>query len=234
MKKVLLACMALLFTACIRENHATHHHVETDSYILTVDGKRLSSQEEADRFPKDTMMTSLGDTIRLHDEVTSVAQDIEMLASGWYRWTEPYHYKGSYVLSLELVHRPNSDHQANYSATLLQLKDWGYIDIDTINWQKITIVRRGKTPQDYTGETSSYSSTPYEIDIPQALLSDTVDGATTLGEWIDGWMDARFETNNELFSFLSSNGYDTVHTDTHTQIYPHASIAYQDKFLGLL
>ena len=237
MKRILMICVAMVaiisMIACNRERGDTHHYVETEGFTLKVDGKRLSSQKEADAFPKDTMCDP-DDTLRLHDDVTSVALCIEQLSNGWYGWSEPYHGKGDYVLSLEMIHRPNSDHEDNYSAVLILLRDWGYIDIDTIRWKELTIVRQGTKPHDYKCKTSSYSASTYEFDIPETLLSDTVEENITFGAWFDGWMDAAFATDDELFSFLASHGYDTVCTGTHTQIYPHAKSAYKDLFLGLL
>lgn len=219
--------------SCNRERGETHHYVETEEFTLKVDGKRLFTQKEADAFPKDTMCNP-DDTLRLHDEVTTVALCIEVLSTGWYSWSEPYHGKGDYVLSLEMIHRPNSDHEANYSAALAQLRDWGYINIDTIHWKNITVVRQGAGRHDYKGKVSSYGSIPYDIDVPETLLADTVEGNITLRAWIEGWMDDIFVTHDELFSFLAAHGYDTVCTDTHIQIYPHARSAYKDLFAGIL
>lgn len=237
MKRTLIICAATVvlisLIACNRERGDTHHYVETEGFTLKVDGKRLSSQKDADAFPKDTMCDP-DDTLRLHDDVTSVALCIELLSRGWYRWSEPYNGKGDYVLSLEMIHRPSGDHEANYSAALAQLRDWGYIDIDTIHWKEVTIVRQGTKPQDYKGKTSSYSANTYEFDIPETLLSDTVEENITFGTWFEGWMDARFATSDELFSFLASHGYDTVRIGTHSQIYPHARSSYKNLFLGLL
>ena len=237
MKKIVMICAAMVvfisMIACNQERRDTHHYVETEEFTLKVDGKRLSSQKEVDAFPKDTMCNP-DDTLRLHDNVTSVALCIEQLSNGWYSWSEPYHGKGNYVLSLEMIHRPNSDHEANYSAALAQLRDWGYIDIDTIHWKDITIVRQGTKPHDYKGKVSSYGSKPYNIDIPESLLSDTVEESTTLRTWLEGWMDAIFATDDELFSFLATHGYDIVCTGIHTQIYPHARNAYNDLFIGIL
>ena len=235
-KMMICASMVTLISmsACIRKRGDTHYYVETEEFTLKVDGKRLSSQKEADAFPKDTMCNP-NDTLRLHDDVTSVALCIEILSTGWYRWSEPYHGKGDYVLSLEMIHHPKSDHEANYSAALALLRDWGFINTDTIHWKDITVVRQETMPHDYRGENfSSYGSTPYNIYIPETLLADTVGGNTTLRTWIEDWMDAIFATDDELFSFLATHGYDTVSTGTHTQIYPHAKSAYKDLFAGIL
>ncbi len=225
--------IVVLMIACGRERGDTHHYVETEDYTLKVDGKRLSSQKEADAFPKDTMCYP-NDTLRLHDDVTSVAFCIEDLSTDLYGWCEPYHSKGDYVLNLEMIHHPNSDHQANYSAALAQLRDWGYIDIDTIHWREITIVRQGTRLHDYKGKTTSLCCSPYDIYIPEVLLSDTVEKSTTFGMWYDGWRDARLHTDKELFSFLATHGYDTIYTGTNTQIYPHAKSKYKDLFAGIL
>jgi len=237
MKKILALfvgpVIVVLMIACNRVRSDTHYYVETEGFTLKVDGKRLFSQKEADAFPKDTMCNP-DDTLRLHDNVTSVALCIEQLSNGWYGWSEPYHGKGDYVLCLEMTHRPNSDHEANYSAALAQLRDWGYIDIDTIIWKDITVVRQGTKPHDYTGKISSYGSEPYNIDIPEILFDDNVEENTTFGEWLEVWLDARFATDDELFSFLDTHGYDTVCTGTRTQIYPHARRAYKDLFAGIL
>ena len=67
--------------SCNRERRETHHYVETEEFSLKVDGKRLFTQKEADAFPKDTMCNP-DDTLRLHDEVTTVALCIEVLSTG--------------------------------------------------------------------------------------------------------------------------------------------------------
>ena len=198
MKKIVMICAAMVvfisMIACNQERRDTHHYVETEEFTLKVDGKRLSSQKEVDAFPKDTMCNP-DDTLRLHDNVTSVALCIEQLSNGWYSWSEPYH---------------------------------------GIHWKDITIVRQGTKPHDYKGKVSSYGSKPYNIDIPESLLSDTVEESTTLRTWLEGWMDAIFATDDELFSFLATHGYDIVCTGIHTQIYPHARNAYNDLFIGIL
>ena len=167
---MILASMVALISmsACNRKRGDTHYYVETEEFTLKVDGKRLSSQKEADAFPKDTMCNP-NDTLRLHDDVTSVALCIEILSTGWYRWSEPYHGKGDYVLSLEMIHHPNSDHEANYSAALAQLRDWDFINIDTIHWKDITVVRQGTMPHDYKGENFSSYSSPLTIYTSQRL-----------------------------------------------------------------
>ena len=66
-------------------------------------------------------------------------------------------------------------------------------------------------------------------------MADSV-GETTLGEWLDGWMESILSTDNELFSFLASHGYDTVQTSPQSvQVYPSASRRYKPIWLlGLL
>ena len=116
----------------------------------------------------------------------------------------------NYVLKLELIHHAESDYDSNCSAALAKLLDWGYIKIDTIRWHHLAVVRKGTAFGDY-GEKKSYGTKPYNIDIPKGLLADSV-GETTLGEWLDGWMESILSTDNELFSFLATHGYDTVQT----------------------
>lgn len=233
---VLCFCAVAVLSGCFRENRATHHRLVTDAFVLTVDGMRLSSQAEADRFPKDSVPTVFGDTALLHDDVTSVAYALQLMSEGVYGGPEACHYKGNYVLTLELVHCPGSQHTANYATALRQLKNWGYIDIDTIQRRHIALFRQGANPQHNAqgGERMmGYSTSSLDLNVPQVLLADTVDGGATLGQWIDGWMESILGTDDELFSFLTGHGYDTVCTDTSTQIYPHARPAYNARFLGL-
>jgi len=86
----------------------------------------------------------------LHDDVTSVANQIEWHSRDVCRYSEPGHFRGNYILELEIIHHPGSDHAANASAALANLRDWGYIEIDTTDWQKVIIVRKGTRPEDYT------------------------------------------------------------------------------------
>lgn len=55
---------------------------------------------------------------------------------------------------------------------------------------------------------------------------------TTLREWLDGWMESILSTDNELFAFLASYGYDTIQTSPQTnQIYPTAARRYKPIWL---
>lgn len=232
-KPLLMLCSAaLLLTSCFRVNQATHHHVETETYTLTVDGKRLASRQQADAFPQDTSFL-YGDTVRMNDEVTDLAQRLQMLSEGWVTKDEPVLFKGNYVLSLELIHHPGSDHEANCTAALSQLRDWGYISIDTNHNTELTIVRSGASLSDYK-DGNNYGTSTYDITIPKEILSDSVEGNTTFGDWFNDWFDAVFATDEELFSFLATHGYDTIHTGSHTTIHPHARRAYNRKFMGVL
>ena len=227
---MMLCTMALLLTSCFRENRTTHYHVETEAYTLTVDGKRLVSQQQADAFHKDT---SLGDTVRMYDDVTGLALFLQMMSEGWVKKDKPALFKGDYVLSLEIIHHPGSDRKANSAAALLQLRDWGYISIDTIHHTELAIVRSGTSLSDYK-DGNDYGSSTYDITIPKEILADTIQENTTFGDWFDGWFDARFATHEELFFFLDTHGYDTIHTGTHTSVYPHARRSYDRKFMGVL
>ena len=170
-----------------------------------------------------------GDTVRIHEEVTALALRLEDLSKGLVNNTEPTFFKGYYVLSLELVNRPGSDHEANAGAALRNLHDWGYITIDTIPRQDVAVVRHSEQPED-NSPTVSYGTRNLDINIPKALLADSV-GNTTLGEWIEGWMDSRLATDNELFQMLSAHGYDTLHTaPPSVLVYPHAQRRYDTPF----
>ena len=211
----LAATLALMFSACLgafREKKDTSHYVDTDQYTLWVKGHRLT---------RDVHLAEIenpleGDTVRLYGDVTLVAAQLNYLSIGVYNTSETTLWKGDYVLSLELINKPGSNDADNAKAALRHLRDWGYIKMDTIVSQDVAVVRQGSCPADYDS-TASYGTRYYDIEIPKVLLIDSVDG-TTLGEWVDGWMDARFETDNHLFQFLAANGYDTIHTapqDTH-------------------
>ena len=94
-------------------------------------------------------------------------------------------------------------------------------------------MRSGTSLSDYK-DGSDYGSSTYNITIPKEIQADTVGENTTFGDWFDSWFDAVFATDEELFSFLATHGYDTIHTGTHTSVYPHARRAYGCKFRGLL
>ena len=226
---LMILVATLAFAGCQREMRPTHHRIVTDGYSLSVSGKRLFLGRQVAAVPKDTMQM-FGDTVSLHDEVTSMAITLEYLSQGWYNSRERYLGKGYYVLNLELIHHLGSNHEQNFSDVLANLRDWGYINIDTIRWHYLTVVRMGTALADY-GEKISYGTKPYNIDIPKELLADSV-GETTLGEWLGGWMESILSTDNELFSFLASHGYDTVQTSPQTvQVYPSASRRYKPIWL---
>lgn len=230
MKKVLLICAALLvvLSSCFRKNGRTHHHIENEGYTLTVKGQRIFSDKQRATIPKDTSVT-FGDTVTLHDDVTSVAIQMECLSNDLCRYSEPNHFRGDYILNLELIHHPGSDHAANASAALANLRDWGYINIDTTNWQKVIIVRKGTRPEDYTiKNTCSYGYSPYEIYIPDELASDSIDNVA-LDQWMFGLMDWPLSHPDELLQFLTTHGYDTINAGfSHQQIYPHALRSYKN------
>ena len=232
MKKLLLICVVLLvvLSSCFRKSSKTHHHIETDGYTLTVSGQRIFREKQLAAIPKDTIM-EFGDTVSMHDDVTSVALRIEQLSQGYCGYSEPGHFRGDYILDLELIHHPGSDHAANASAALANLRDWGYIDIDTIDWQDITVVRHGVRPENYSRPTHFYGSKPYNICIPDELLADSVNDIT-LEQWMAGWMDDFLNTDEELFQFFTTHGYDTVHVGLpQRQIYPHATLIYGNSML---
>jgi len=233
MKKVLLICAILLvvLSSCFRKSGKTHHHIKTEGYTLTVSGQRIFRDRQLAAIPKDTIRV-FGDTVTLHDDVTSVALRLEQLSEGWCRYSEPGHYRGDYILDLELIHHPGSDHAANASAALSNLRDWGYIEIDTNDYEKIIVVRKGTCPEDYTiKKTCSYSYSPYEIYVPEELQSDSIDNVA-LDQWMFGLMDWPLSHPNELLQFLTTHGYDTINAGfSHRQIYPHASRSYKESGL---
>lgn len=226
---LLLFAVAVALIGCGRIRQKTFHHVETDEYTLAVSGQRLLTDGQVAAVPRDTARW-FGDTVRLNDDVTSVALRLEELSHGTYSFSERYHGKGNYVLRLELIHHAGSEHEANCSAALAKLRDWGYINIDTIRWHHLAVVRQGTALADY-GEKKSYGTKPYDIYLPKELMADSV-GETTLGEWLDGWMESILSTDNELFSFLASHGYDTVQTSPQSvQVYPSAARRYKPIWL---
>ena len=233
MKKSLLVCAVLLviLASCFRKIDKTHHHIETDGYTLTVSGQRIFSDEQLAAIPKDTGST-FGDTVTLHNDVTWVALQMEMLSEDCYMYSDSVHFRGEYILDLELIHHPGSDHAANASAALANLHDWGYINIDTTDYEKIIVVRKGTRPEEYTiNSTCSYSYSPYEIYVPEELHSDSIDNVA-LDQWMIGLMDWPLGHPNELFQFLTTHGYDTINAGfSHRQIYPYASRRYKKSEL---
>lgn len=233
MKKILLICASLLvvLSSCFRENGKMRHHIETEGYTLTVNGQRIFTDEQLSAISKDSCMR-FGDTVTLHDDVTSVALRIEELSRGYCCYSEPGHFRGDYILDLELIHHPGSDHDANASAALANLRDWGYINIDTTDYEKIIVVRKGTSSEDYTiKNTYSYSYSPYEIYVPDELQSDSIDNVA-LDQWMFGLMDWPLSHPNELLQFLTNHGYDTINAGfSHRQIYPYASRSYKNSGL---
>lgn len=229
MRLLIVLVAVLLLVGCYREMRTTRHSIETDSYKLTVSGQRLLTKKQVAAVPKDTTRW-FDDTVRLNDDVTSVALLLEELSCGAYSYSERYHGKGDYVLRIELIHHAGSDHEENCSAALAKLRDWGYINIDTIRWHHLAVVRKGSNPNDY-GEKMIYWTKPYDLDIPKELMADSVE-ETTLGEWLDGWMESILSTDNELFTFLATHGYDTVQTSPQTvQVYLSATRCYKSVWL---
>lgn len=116
--------MALLvvFSACCRKYDKTYHHIETEGYTLTVSGHRIFNDKQLTAIAKDAII-KYGDTVRLHDDVTQVALCIEQLSQGFCNYSEQVHFRGDYILDLELIHQPGSDHAANASAVLANLRD---------------------------------------------------------------------------------------------------------------
>lgn len=228
MKKILLICAVLLvvLSSCFRKNGKTHHHIETDGYTLTVSGQRIFRERQLAAIPKDTIRV-FGDTVTLHDDVTSVALRIEKMSRDLCWYSEPSHFRGDYILDLELIHHPGSDHAANATAVLKNLRDWGYINIDTTDYEKIIVVLKGTRPEDYTiKNTYSYCYSPYEIYVPDELQSDSIDNVA-LDQWMVGLMDWPLSHPNELLQFITTHGYDTINAGfSHRQIYPHATLSY--------
>lgn len=227
-----LAALALLFSACsgtFREWKDTRYYADTDQYTLSLHGHRLENDEH---LPEEKNQFD-GDTLRLYDDVAAVALQLDHLSMGFYSTNEIVLWKGDYVLSLELFNKPGSNDADNAKAALRHLRDWGYIKTDTIVSQKVAVVRQGSSPADYDS-TAVFGTQYYNIEIPKVLLIDSVDG-TTLGEWVDGWMDALFETDNHLFQFFATYGYDTVHTAPQdTLIYYSAQRKYKHSRLSLI
>ena len=233
MKKVLLICAILLvvLSSCFRKSGKTHHHIETDGYTLTVSGQRIFRERQLAAIPKDTLM-EFDDTVTMHDDVTWVALRLEQLTHGHCGYSEPGLFRGDYILNLELIHHPGSDHDANASAALANLRDWGYINIDTTDYEKVIVVRKGTCPEDYTiKNTCNYSYSPYEIYVPDELQSDSIDNVA-LDQWMLGLMDWPLSHPDELLQFLTTHGYDTINAGfSHRQIYPHASRSYKNSGL---
>ena len=233
MNRILLVCMALLvvFSACCRKYDKTYHHIETEGYTLTVNGQRIFNDKQLAAISKDTIIT-FGDTVSLHNDVTQVALRIEQLSQGFCNYSEQVHFRGDYILDLELIHQPGSDHAANASAALANLCDWGYINIDTTDYEKVIVVRKGTCPEDYTiKNTCNYSYSPYEIYVPDELQSDSIDNVA-LDQWMVGLMDWPLSHPDELLQFLTTHGYDTINTGfSHRQIYPHSSRSYKNSGL---
>lgn len=226
---ILLLAM-LLFAACYHENGKTQHHVETDDYVLTVSGHRLMTNKQVASEPIDTTVFS-GDTIRMHDCVTSVALGLYDLTEDWIRSSEPSFFRFNYVLSLELINLPGSDPGSNAVAALNHLRDWGYITIDTTQQRNLALVRPGETFHKAKGD-CHYGISPYDLTIPVDLATDSV-GNTTLDECMLEWMDGILTTPEEIFSFLKNQGYDTVQiAPPEVQIYPHATRAYRNYSLA--
>lgn len=228
----LATTLVLLFSACsgtFREWKDTRHYVDTDRYTLSVKGHRLENDEH---LPEATNQLD-GDTVRIYDDVDIVAYQLKLLSMGLYSTNEIVLRKGDYVLSLELINKPGSNDADNAQAALRHLQEWGYIKADTTANQKVAVVRQGSSPADYDS-TAFFGTTYYNIEIPKVLLIDSVDG-TTLGEWVDGWMEARFETDNHLFKFFAAHGYDTVHTAPQdTLIYYSAQRKYKHSWPSLI
>ena len=223
---MILLLMALIVTSCRRFTITTDHTIDTKDYTLTVHGQRLRSDAQAASFPVDTFW-KLSDTVRLHNDVGSVADNLDNLSNGFFRFGDRHLAKGSYVLSLELVHKPGSNHEANANAALSNLCDWGYITIDTIHWRNVTVVRKG-TRDTFNMKNYNIATQPYYVCIPDEILTDSVEG-TSLREWIEDWSDARFTPHYELFKFLSKNGYDTILSPkVETRRYPRVRLVYKN------
>lgn len=218
--------MALCVTSCRRFTITTSHTIDTKDYTLTVHGQRLRFDAQVAAFPVDTFQ-KFGDTVRLHNDVFWVAENLDNLSKGFCRFGDRYLDKGYYVLNLELIHKPGSNHETNARAALSNLCEWGYITIDTILSRNVTVVRKGTRD---TFDLTNYviATLSYDICISDEILTDSVEG-TTLVEWIEDWSDARFATDNELFKFLSKNGYDTILSpEIETMTYPRVRLAYKN------
>lgn len=89
MKKILLlgAILLVVLSSCFRKNGKTHHHIETEGYTLTVNGQRIFRDRQLATIPKDTLR-EIGDTVTLHDDVTSVANQIEWLSRVLTNWRQ--------------------------------------------------------------------------------------------------------------------------------------------------
>lgn len=105
-----LLMMALCVTSCRRFTITTSHTIDTKDYTLTVHGQRLRFDAQVAAFPVDTFQ-KFGDTVRLHNDVFWVAENLDNLSKGFCRFGDRYLDKGYYVLNLELIHKPGSNHE---------------------------------------------------------------------------------------------------------------------------
>lgn len=228
-KKLLISCFVisvavLTSTACRTTIGDTQHHIETESYKLSISGRWLTNGSQSYDFPADFFYRTHDDTMHLIDNVRGVASDIEYLSDGFGMPPTRYLPMGSYELTLELIHKPGSDHSANFKAVLGNLRDWGYITIDTILWKNIAIVSKGATFVDSLN-THHVMIEPYCLSMSEELYNDTC----SFGAWLLRWDNSSRRTRKELFKELDRIGYDTIQQADHIVIETNVRPPYRNR-----
>lgn len=219
---ILLAVLTL--SACKKTMEDTQHSIETESYKLSVHGHRLRHQQSYN-FPTDSFHRTGNDTACLIDDVKGAAYRIDYLSDGIGIPGTSYLPKGSYELTLELVHKPGSDHAANFRAALGNLRDWGYITLRTAHWKRIAIVRKGTAFVDSLN-THSVMFEPYSIDMSEELFNDTA----SFGEWLSKWYYPSRTTHERMFKDLDKIGYDTIQQGDFIVVDPIVRWRYRQTF----
>ncbi len=223
---VLAVVLSIVSCRWFKENGDTHHSIETENYKLSVHGQRLTTDAQVKEYPVDTCFKEFNDTILLHNELCQVTRQIEELSCGNLSFMlNPNLAKGEYVLDLELIHKPGSNHKENASAALANLRDWGYITIDTIHWTNIFVERKGNSSTDGLSSEDDYcySIASFNIYFSDAQLADSV-GSATLEEHLEN---DHFFTHKGIFNFLLKNGYDTIQRTGSTQVYSKVRQKYE-------
>ena len=113
----LATAIVLLLSACFgafREKKDTDHYVDTDQYTLSVKGHRIANDEQI----SEVIIQVDDDTMRLYDDVATVAQQLDHLTIGFYQTSDLTIERGDYVLRLELINKPGSNHADNAKAAL--------------------------------------------------------------------------------------------------------------------
>ena len=215
----------LMLTACRGTDGNTQYSIETESYKLGAQGQWLANGSQSYDVIVDSFHRINDDTVRLLNDVATVAVNINNLSDGI--GCQPgAHYlaKGSYELNLELVHKPGSDHAANFRAALGNLRDWGYITIDTILWKRVAIVRNGTIVIDSLN-TYHFLCKPYNLCMSKELYDDNA----SFGVWLSEWSNLSQRTPEELFNYLNKIGYDTIQQADYIQIEPKVCRPYMNR-----